>query len=265
MALKKLDQPLTGWRFKLAGELGSRLRQAQAVSKEHTIGAPDLIHLLAMQTRTSHAYAIEPGHPPFDVDKGEREHVSSNAGVPSDHRELANANKLVDNGAAPQSGTVADLDVSTQQDVIDKCHVVSDRTVMANVAARQEETVFADSGHGVRRGASVDRDVLSQYGPPADATIASLSAILDVLGSMPDDDSRVQLAVLANLGPTGQVHAVVKAAARGNMDMSIDHTVGAHFHAAVQLGLRISDRCGVDRQVQSPYLGRDLAGNGQPK
>jgi hypothetical protein len=223
------------------------------MSEQHTVGVANLVHVFARQVRTSHADAIEPGYAPLNVDKGKRDHVSSNAGVPSDHRKLADANELVDDCAAPQSRTVANLDVSTQQHVIDKCHAVPNKTVMANVAARQEETVLTDNGFRVRRCAPMDGNVLSQYRSPAYATVASLSAILRVLGPVPDNYSGVQLAALANLGPTGQVHAVVKAASRGNVNVPVDHTVGAHFHAAVQLSLRVNDSRGVDRQVRSPF------------
>ena len=136
----------------------------------------------------------------------------------------ADANELVNGGAAAQNGEIADLAMASQHHVVGENNTLANAAIMRDVGVGQEHRARAnDRFRAAARGAGVHRHAFANEAILTDREADRLAAIFEVLRRMPDRGEGKDRRARADRGVAGQSHmgdepyAVAKLRLRSNM------------------------------------------------
>ena len=126
------------------------LRQRAFLGEEQTVGAAQIMDLIAAEAAPPQADDVEAGevrpvpeHHPVGDD------IVLHAGQPADEGVRSDADELVNAGPAADDGEIADLAVAREHGVVGQDHVVADAAIVRHMRLRQEKAAVADDGFPV--------------------------------------------------------------------------------------------------------------------
>ena len=150
-------------------------------------------------------------------------------------------------------GEVLDRHVAAERRRVAEDGVVADVAVVGDVDVGHEDVAIADRRHAAAAArAAVDRHELAEDVAPADHEARLLAAKLQVLRNQPDRRERVDLRIVADLGPAVDDRRGADPAVRADAHVGADRRVRADRRALADLraaGARSpSDRSRSDRR-----------------
>lgn len=96
------------------------------------------------------------------MDNTEGGNVASHAAVALGHREVSNADELVDGGATTEEDFVSNPNVSGDQDIVGENVVVSNGDIVREMRDGHEKIAVADDGVAACFGAAINSDVFAE-------------------------------------------------------------------------------------------------------
>src|SRR5262249_2788509 len=154
------------------------------------------------------------------------------------------ANELVHHRAAAHDRPVLDDHVAGELDRVGHYHVVSDLAVVSDVGVGHDQAMAADPGGGAGIGGEVGGGVLSDLGVVPDREVALFTGVLEVLRRAAGDRAVVQVAVVADDGPSGHQGVTVHPRAVPDLDVRADHRPRTDHHADAEPGALVDERGG---------------------
>src|SRR5215207_2874643 len=184
-----------GMRRELLGYVLDALLQRALVREEQSIGAADVVDLIAREAAAAQADDVEasemgavPERHPIGND------IILDSGHAADEGVRADAHELVDSDATAQDHVIADLAVAGEHDVVGHDHVAADDAVVGDMRVREEHAAVADQRlSGAVRGARIECNALSDGAVRSDDEHGRLTGVFEILRGVPDRSEREDL------------------------------------------------------------------------
>ena len=175
------------------------------------------------------------------------------------------AAELVHAGSRADVGEVLYRHVTAERRRVAEDRVAADMAVVRHVHVGHEHVAIADAREAAAAArAAVDGDELAEDVAPADREPRLLAAELQVLRHLPNRRERVDLRVVADLGPAVDDRRRADPAVRAEVHVRADHGMRTDRRPLADPGARIDDGGRIDRGLvgdeaqQQLGLGHDL-------
>ncbi len=187
-----------GWKLKL--QHVQHFRPSQTTAVDHAVSRLDLFHLTDPDAATTKADLIQTyDHRRAAVNHDKRGHVLRNAGHTTDHRQSADAAKLMYCHTTSKVRPLIDSHMAAEHSVVSQDDVVAHHAVMSHVGANHEQATIAHAGNVPGFHRPVNSYILSEDVTVSNNYTARMLWHADVLRHAAQDDSVQNLIISAKL------------------------------------------------------------------
>ena len=230
-------------------ELRDGLAQTSRRPTENSISRFGLLAFLGAQPRTAQSDTIDADTQTSIVQHEVRRHVLRDHRQPADHRQLTDANELVNTDVSREHRFASDLHIATQQRAVDDDRFILNLAVVTDVCSGHHEAALTDHRRRSRSRTAMHRHMFAKNCAVADAAVADVAGEGPILRHISHDGTRVNLAVAADFRVAENLHERPDGCARTNADGSVDDTVRPNDRSGVDLCGRVDDRRGMNRHA----------------